>query len=192
MGKHCWSWWWWDHGDQDDNREQDQKMMMLVIKMIMMDRYSYKRDKTTVMSKITPLVSSVRSDLWHSGVPIPSNHPPISSRFVHRILCQELLDRSRSGRHVGDRLQQMPSSKIGSRMSKGQNHHKAFVCLRLQLQHVFLDVSCAVVITSLHYSCLQNHLVRSWPLQSVNDLSFKFVWLVAQSIWTVQANCALE
>ena len=35
----------------------------------------------------------------------------------------------------------MPSSKIQSRLIKGHNHHKASVGVRLQLQHVFLDVS---------------------------------------------------
>ena len=197
----CWSWWWWDHGDQDDNREHDQKMMML-------DDVGYQNDSDglwwieAVISETKQqsqaryrawLHICVRSDLWHSGVPIPSNHPSIiGSRFVHRILCQELLNRSCSGRHVGDRLQQMPRQLQDRIKAEGTQPPQGFRVASTSTSAcvswcflMFLDVSCAVVITSLHYSCLQNHGRVSMTYRVTCCTK-------VQSIWIVQANCALK
>ena len=158
---------------------------------IMMDWGSYKRDKTTVTSEIPRLVTylcsfwpltlrcshTFQSSVHHWFQVRPQDSLPRTS--------QPQLQRTSCWRSAAANAQAAPRSDQGwrdtttTRLSCGFDFNFSMCFL------MFLDVSCAVVITSLHYSCLQNHGRVSMTYRVTCCTK-------VQSIWTVQANCALK
>ena len=139
------------------------------------------------------LHSCVRSDPWHP-LTLRCSHTFQSS--VHHCFqvrpqdslprtSQPQLQRTSCWRSAAANAQAAPRSDQGwrdtttTRLSCGFDFNFSMCFL------MFLDVSCAVVITSLHYSCLQNHgrVSMTYRVTCCTKL---------QSIWTVQANCALK
>ena len=153
-----------------------------------MDWGSYKRDKTTVTSEIPRLVTylcsfwpltlrcshTFQSSVHHWFQVRPQDSLPRTS--------QPQLQRTSCWRSAAANAQAAPRSDQGWRDTTTTRLSCGF---DFNFSMCFLMFLCAVVITSLHYSCLQNHGRVSMTYRVTCCTK-------VQSIWIVQANCALK